>query len=60
MQNVNVRYFRMNVEFMSGAHERLGCPNQAKPSEAAVVSRHLRCFGLGTNVLDIFVSIMCV
>ena len=55
MQNVNVRYFRMNVEFMSGAHERLGCPNQAKPSDAAVVSRHLRCFGLGTNVLDIFV-----
>jgi len=33
---------------------------QAKPSEAVVVSRDLRCFGLGTNVLDIFVSITYV
>ena len=31
---------------------------QAKPSEAVVVSMHLRYFGLETNVLDIFVSIM--
>jgi len=25
-----------------------------------VMCRHLICFGIGTNVLDIFVSIMCV
>jgi len=33
---------------------------QAKPSQAVVVSMHLRYFGLETNVLDIFVSIMCM
>jgi hypothetical protein len=33
---------------------------QARPSQAVVVSLHLRCFGLETNVLDIFVSIMCM
>jgi hypothetical protein len=59
MQNVNVLYFRTNVEFEWSARV-MGCPNQAKPSEVVVVSRHLRCFGLGTNVLDIFVSIVCV
>jgi hypothetical protein len=61
MSNVNVLYFRTNVEFEWSARVMgWSKSGQAKPSEAAVVSMHLRCFGLGTNMLDIFILIMCV